>query len=784
MEGRPKRQSAVDKDYRERKRIRKEKEGDEEDVVQTQCRQLYRLIKDYRDPDDPEYFLSTLFAQLPSKRTYPDYYDVIKNPIALSNMKTKIDQQEYTSVADLKADIDLMVSNAKKYNIKESQVYQDAIKIHKYVKHWRPDDEKAEHKKSSSKDKPSSSPSDTKGKTVLKLPGGAFGNNAARNNPPHQVKAIRLKAVDKQSKKRTVTLKELMDAIAQNDTKKTLELLEADPTINVNELLEVEMFGDTFKWGPLHSACYHGDIKVCQALITMGANVELHDTWYSATPLSWAAFGDKDKVARLLVEKYNANRKAKNVHKQVPFDVVTDKDDPRWIGIFKGPYTSKQDKKSPEAKSDEHSQRSKESQSPATESPQPAKKRRGRPPKAEKESLDAQNRPVEEVDLQDFDPVAYMKDIFHQLRVHTDNAGRLYSEIFEDLPDRKEYPDYYNVITKPRSLRNIEDNMVNRRYPTLGAWFDDIKLVFENAKEYNEPGSRVHRDAKLLLRLLIRLKERNLSRFGVPESQEKDVMRMTLSNRSYDTDDRRRPKRATSSKPRAMTEDSTTTSTPESGVMANGGIANRSIISRPFMNAPNVVNILGAISTNSAQPTFPTPEFVAAASAEMMAATNDQLLLNGQRPPHLSEDGVQVPVASPAFFDLFNVDVRDLRPLKSIQLESSDKSFAMTLDGEVVGHSFTVPSKVDVMTIKPVLDQVLISEHKRVSVAVLQNNGRLNMTQGSLDATGDPPCWQSAPLIRGLNTIKITITANVTKASGSMPEYRTQIYFLFITQTW
>ena len=41
--------------------------------------------------------------------------------------------------------------------------------------------------------------------------------------------------------------------------------------------------------------------------------------------------------------------------------------------------------------------------------------------------------------------------------------------------------------------------MVNRRYPTLGAWFDDLNLVFENAKEYNEPGSRVHRDAKLLL---------------------------------------------------------------------------------------------------------------------------------------------------------------------------------------------------------------------------------------------------------------------------------------------
>ncbi|KAI9467879.1 Bromodomain-containing protein [Zychaea mexicana] len=324
MEGRPKRQSATEKNYRERKRIRKEREGDQQtgdssnnnepqllpDIVQEQCRQLYKAIKEYPDPDEPEYFLSTLFAQLPSKRQYPDYFEVIKNPIALSNIKTKIDQQEYKSVGDLKADIDLMVSNAKKYNIKESQVYQDAIKIHKLVKHWRPDGQDKSHshsKKNSPKEKSSSatsSPADeNKGKTVLKLPGGAFGirqqqppsqpQHQQLTSPPQQqhVKAIRLKAVDKQSKKRTVPLPELMDAIGRSDGKKALELLETDPAINVNELMEVEMFGDKFKWGPLHAACYYGDVKVVQALVNMGANVELNDTWYSATPLGWAAFG-------------------------------------------------------------------------------------------------------------------------------------------------------------------------------------------------------------------------------------------------------------------------------------------------------------------------------------------------------------------------------------------------------------------------------------------------------------------------------------------------------------
>lgn len=35
-------------------------------------------------------------------------------------------------------------------------------------------------------------------------------------------------------------------------------------------------------------------------------------------------------------------------------------------------------------------------------------------------------------------------------------SGRLYSEMFEHLPDKEEYPDYYNVIEEPRSLSIIE----------------------------------------------------------------------------------------------------------------------------------------------------------------------------------------------------------------------------------------------------------------------------------------------------------------------------------------
>lgn len=40
-------------------------------------------------PNSDEYELSTLFLELPSKKLYPDYYQIIKNPIALENIKVK-----------------------------------------------------------------------------------------------------------------------------------------------------------------------------------------------------------------------------------------------------------------------------------------------------------------------------------------------------------------------------------------------------------------------------------------------------------------------------------------------------------------------------------------------------------------------------------------------------------------------------------------------------------------------------------------------------------------------
>jgi ATP-dependent helicase STH1/SNF2 len=70
--------------------------------------------------------LTDIFAVLPSKSMYPDYYMVIKDPMALDIIQKKIRAGRYRSINDVKADFDLMWSNAKTYNEAGSFVYNDA----------------------------------------------------------------------------------------------------------------------------------------------------------------------------------------------------------------------------------------------------------------------------------------------------------------------------------------------------------------------------------------------------------------------------------------------------------------------------------------------------------------------------------------------------------------------------------------------------------------------------------------------------------------------------------
>lgn len=97
--------------------------------VKEQGLKLWQTVKDAVDKDG--HSLSIDFLRLPNKRTYPDYYTVIKKPIALDKIKSQLDAGQYPSLVTVKNDLEQCFRNAKRYNLKDSQIFNNAKFLHK-----------------------------------------------------------------------------------------------------------------------------------------------------------------------------------------------------------------------------------------------------------------------------------------------------------------------------------------------------------------------------------------------------------------------------------------------------------------------------------------------------------------------------------------------------------------------------------------------------------------------------------------------------------------------------
>ncbi|XP_071983345.1 protein polybromo-1 isoform X2 [Engystomops pustulosus] len=99
----------------------------------------------------------------------------------------------------------------------------------------------------------------------------------------------------------------------------------------------------------------------------------------------------------------------------------------------------------------------------------------------------------------------YIKPILEQLlealTTAADPTGRLISELFQKVPSKVHYPDYYAIIKDPIDLKTISQRIQSGYYKTLNAMAKDIDLLAKNAKTYNEPGSQVFKDANTIKKL-------------------------------------------------------------------------------------------------------------------------------------------------------------------------------------------------------------------------------------------------------------------------------------------
>ena len=89
---------------------------------------LRRLLDLIRARDTGEIFIEPV-----DQTEVPDYSDVVKNPMDLSTMRSKIDSFEYNTLEEFESDFYLMINNCLAYNSKDTVFYRAALKMRDQV---------------------------------------------------------------------------------------------------------------------------------------------------------------------------------------------------------------------------------------------------------------------------------------------------------------------------------------------------------------------------------------------------------------------------------------------------------------------------------------------------------------------------------------------------------------------------------------------------------------------------------------------------------------------------
>ncbi|KAG0341831.1 hypothetical protein BG000_007886 [Podila horticola] len=273
-------------------------------------------------------------------------------------------------------------------------------------------------------------------------------------------------------------IKKVFVAIEENDVK-TMKYYLSQRHFNPDNLYDTNIFEEsTFTWSALHAAAYYGAMDVIGILMEYNANVELQDTWYKGRPLAWAAFGGKYifchlEAAKLLIEKYSADKRAQNEHGQVALELVYEKT-PEWEKMFAETKPAKSNDRGLKPRRD--------------------RDREGKSGKDSKElKFTGSASPVV--------LAAAFQELYKLILNHKDKTGRDLADIFLALPSKEEYPEYYEVIKSPMSLQLVQGRIKAGHYKNVDDFDREFQLIFENALIFNEDGSRINKDARVLLKL-------------------------------------------------------------------------------------------------------------------------------------------------------------------------------------------------------------------------------------------------------------------------------------------
>ncbi|XP_007950252.1 protein polybromo-1 [Orycteropus afer afer] len=385
--------------------------------------QLYDTVRSCRNNQGQ--LIAEPFFHLPSKKKYPDYYQQIKMPISLQQIRTKLKNQEYETLDHLECDLNLMFENAKRYNVPNSAIYKRVLKLQQVMQ--------AKKKELARRDDIedgdsmiSSATSDT--------------GSAKRKRNTHDSEMLGLRRLSSKKNIRKQRMKILFNVV-----------LEAREPGSGRRLCDLFMVKPSKKDYP----DYYKIILEPMDLKIIEHNIR-NDKYT----------GEEGMIEDMKLMFRNArhyNEEGSQVYNDAHILEKLLKDKRKELG----PLPDEDDMASPKLK---------------------LSRKSGISPKKSKYMTPMQQK---------------LNEVYEAVKNYTDKRGRRLSAIFLRLPSRSELPDYYLTIKKPMDMEKIRSHMMANKYQDIDSMVEDFVMMFNNACTYNEPESLIYKDALVLHKVLL-----------------------------------------------------------------------------------------------------------------------------------------------------------------------------------------------------------------------------------------------------------------------------------------
>lgn len=106
--------------------VKKRRKGIQYDPAEI-CQEVFEAVRNHKTDDGR--LLCESFIRIPKRRSDPEYYELVENPIDLMKIQNKLKNEEYDDIDQMTDDFSLLVKNALQYYRENTQEHQDASEL-------------------------------------------------------------------------------------------------------------------------------------------------------------------------------------------------------------------------------------------------------------------------------------------------------------------------------------------------------------------------------------------------------------------------------------------------------------------------------------------------------------------------------------------------------------------------------------------------------------------------------------------------------------------------------